>query len=366
VATEALITDLNHLFIHDTPLMDVRAPIEFAQGALPAAQNLPLMIDQERHAVGITYKESGQDAAIALGHTLVSGATREARIEAWVQFAKAHPDGALYCFRGGLRSQITQRWLADHGVQYPRVAGGYKAMRQYLLTQIACSLASSELCVVGGLTGSGKTDVIQALDSAIDLEGLAKHRGSSFGGRAQQQPTQVDFENQLSINLLKLIAQGKTRIAIEDESHLVGRCAIPLALRERTEACPMIWVNEPLEARVNRITRDYIEQLHKEYVQAHGPQNGTDRFEAHLTKSLLNLRKRLGLLRYDALSDALRQALDQQKRNGSFDLHRAWIEPLLTEYYDPMYQYQRSQKASHVIFEGTVQEVIAFLRDSGH
>jgi len=97
----------------NTPLIDVRAPVEFAQGSLPGAVNLPLMVDEERHQVGIAYKQQGQQAAIALGERLVSGEIKQARVAAWQAYLAQHPDASIYCFRGGLRSQIAQQWLVD-------------------------------------------------------------------------------------------------------------------------------------------------------------------------------------------------------------------------------------------------------------
>ena len=115
-------------------MLDTRAPVEFVKGAFPGAVNIPLMNDAEREQIGLRYKQQGQDAAIALGHQLVSGETKAARIRAWADFAHRHPDGCLYCFRGGLRSRIARQWIQEEaGIDYPRVAGGYKAMRGFLL-----------------------------------------------------------------------------------------------------------------------------------------------------------------------------------------------------------------------------------------
>lgn len=126
------LSDFRHIFLNDVPMMDVRAPVEFAKGAFPGVLNLPLMNDEERQKVGTCYKQRGQEAAIALGHSLVSGEIKNGRIAAWAAFAKVHPHGVLYCFRGGLRSQITQQWLqSEVGIAYPRVIGGYKAMRTF-------------------------------------------------------------------------------------------------------------------------------------------------------------------------------------------------------------------------------------------
>lgn len=342
-------------------MLDVRAPIEFAQGSFPNAVNLPLMNDDERQAVGLTYKEQGQDAAIALGYSLVNGQIKDARVAQWLRFATSNPTGVLYCFRGGLRSQISQQWLAETGINYPRILGGYKAMRQYLITAFEDSVAQTDFTVVGGLTGCGKTDVIRAIKGKLDLEGIARHRGSSFGGRAERQPTQIDFENQLSIHLLKLLDQGYQNVAVEDESNLVGRCAIPLVLRTKTQGSPLVWVTAPLEERVERILRDYVVDLNNDYVEAFGPDEGRVKYQAHLTKSLHNLRKRLGLARFDELNGFLNDALQSQMSGGGFDLHRRWVEPLLTDYYDPMYAYQRQQKANKPHFEGDAPSVIAFL-----
>ena len=343
-------------------MLDVRAPIEFAQGSFPNVVNLPLMTDDERQAVGLAYKEKGQDAAIALGHSLVNGATKDARVAQWLRFTTANPTGVLYCFRGGLRSQISQQWLAEAGVNYPRILGGYKAMRQYLITAFEENVAQTAFTVVGGLTGCGKTDVIRAIKGKLDLEGIARHRGSSFGGRAESQPTQIDFENQLSIHLLKLLDQGYQDVAIEDESNLVGRCAIPLVLRAKTQISPLVWVTAPLEERVERILRDYVIDLHDDYVDTFGQDAGRIKYQAHLTKSLYNLRKRLGLARFDELNGFLNEALNAQMSSGGFELHKRWVEPLLTQYYDPMYAYQRQQKAHKPHFEGDALSVIAFLR----
>jgi tRNA 2-selenouridine synthase len=324
------------------------------------------MNDDERHQVGIRYKQEGQQSAIELGHQLVSGEIKARRVQSWVDFARANPHGALYCFRGGLRSQIAQSWLHEAGISYPRITGGYKAMRQFLIQQLEQSCATNEFVLVGGLTGCGKTDVIDALAHAIDLERLAQHRGSSFGGRVERQPAQIDFENQLSIALLKLAERGVTSIAIEDEAHLIGRCAVPIALRERTAQAEMVWVTGHLEDRVARILRDYIDNLKTDYQSVYGLMEGFDLFRAHLTRSLHNLRKRLGMQRYADLDQLLQKALDYQASTDNNELHVHWITPLMVEYYDPMYSYQRSQKSLPATFEGSVQEVIAYLKSRGH
>ena len=124
--------DYRALFLGDAPMMDMRAPKEFTQGSFPCASSLPLMSDDERAQVGSCYKQRGQQAAIELGHQLVSGGLKAQRLAGWVDFARNHPDGYVYCFRGGLRSQTVQQWLREAGVDYPLIKGGYKAMRRFL------------------------------------------------------------------------------------------------------------------------------------------------------------------------------------------------------------------------------------------
>ena len=123
-------TDCCAILRAETPIIDVRAPVEFAQGAMPAAVNLPLMNDDERAAVGTCYKRQGPEAAMALGHKLVSGQTRQQRIDAWLDACRRAPQGYLCCARGGQRSHITQSWIKENGRDYPWIGGGYKARRQ--------------------------------------------------------------------------------------------------------------------------------------------------------------------------------------------------------------------------------------------
>ena len=355
-------TDFHPLFLDDVPMMDMRAPIEFAKGAFPGVVNLPLMNDAERHKVGTCFKQQGQGAAIALGHQLVNGAVKKARLEAWAAFASANPQGYLYCFRGGLRSQIVQGWLREAGIDYPRIRGGYKALRNYLLDTTAQAVAQCDFVLVGGLTGTGKTDVLLQLDNALDLEGHANHRGSSFGKRATAQPAQIDFENQLAIDVLKKRARGVQQFVLEDEGRIVGSCAVPLPLYQGMQRYPLVWLEDRFAQRVERILRDYVIDLCAEFVALHGEDEGRQLFAERLRHSLGNIRKRLGGERLQRLQALLDQALDEQLRSGEVDLHRGWIEGLLKEYYDPMYAYQREAKAHRIEFAGDGVEVREYLK----
>jgi tRNA 2-selenouridine synthase len=355
--------DYRDIFLNDLPMMDMRAPVEFTKGAFPNAVSLPLMTDIERQKVGTCYKQKGQQAAIELGHQLVSGKVKAARVEAWAAFARANPNGYLYCFRGGLRSQIVQQWLKDAGIDYPRVIGGYKAMRTFLIETLDSAVAECDFVIVGGMTGTGKTEVIAALDHSIDLEGHANHRGSSFGKRATGQPAQIDFENRLAIDLLKRRARGQQQFVLEDESRLIGTCSLPLSLHQGMQEYPLVWLEDSVEDRVERILRDYVIDLAAEFLAVHGEEQGFALFAARLLQSMDNIQKRLGGERHARLRAILAQALDEQARSGVVDLHRAWIEALLNEYYDPMYVYQRESKAARIEFAGEHDAVLAYLRD---
>ena len=356
--------DYRALFLTAAPMMDARAPVEFAKGAFPGVVNLPLMDDLERQRVGTCYKQQGQQAAIELGHQLVSGASKAARIEAWAAFAQANPNGYLYCFRGGLRSQIVQQWLkSEAGIVYPRVIGGYKAMRTFLLETTEQAMAQCAFVVVGGMTGTGKTEVIAQLNNAVDLEGHANHRGSSFGKRATLQPAQIDFENALAVDLLRKRAAGMQQFVLEDEGRMIGRCSLPLPLYTQMQALPMVWLEDSLGGRVERILKDYVIDLCADFIALQGVEDGFKAFAERLRQSLDNILKRLGGERHQRLAAIMDQALVEQAATGDVALHRAWIEALLTEYYDPMYTFQRESKAGRIEFVGPQAEVVAFLRE---
>ena len=355
-------TDYRDIFLNDRPLMDARAPVEFHKGAFPGALNLPLMNDIERQRVGTCYKHHGQQAAIELGHQLVSGAVKAERLQAWAAFARAHPEGFLYCFRGGLRSQIVQQWLkSEAGIDYPRIGGGYKALRGVLIDTLESAQAECDFVLLGGMTGTGKTEVLVQLRNSVDLEGHANHRGSSFGKRATGQPSNIDFENRLAIDFLKKRAAGIEQFVLEDESRVVGSCALPLSLYQGMQQYPMVWLEDRFEQRVERILGDYVVDLSAEFQAVHGDE-GFGRFSERLLDSLDNVHKRLGGERHRRMRVLMEEALAEQGRSGAVELHRAWIEGLLREYYDPMYVFQREKKGGRIEFAGERQAVIEYLR----
>ncbi|MFJ2677829.1 tRNA 2-selenouridine(34) synthase MnmH [Pseudomonas sivasensis] len=358
------ITDYRDIFLNDRPMMDTRAPVEFIKGAFPGVVNLPLMNDDERQRVGTCYKQQGQQAAVVLGHQLVSGKVLEERLARWTEFAQANPDGYLYCFRGGLRSQLVKQVLKDEsGIDYPRIGGGYKAMRTFLLETVDQAVEQCDFVLLGGLTGSGKTEVINQLNNGLDLEGHANHRGSSFGKRATGQPSNIDFENRLAVDVLKKRARGIEQFVLEDESRMIGSCALPLNLHRGMQVYPMVWLEESLENRVERVLREYVTDLCAQFSVAFG-EAGFERFAERLTQSLANIHKRLGGERYQRLHALMQAALAEQARSGSVDLHRGWIVGL-REYYDPMYAFQREKKGARIEFAGEQAAVVEYLRERG-
>jgi tRNA 2-selenouridine synthase len=357
-------SDYANLFVRGVPLLDLRAPAEFARGAFPNATNLPLLYDDERHQIGICYQQHGQAAAVALGHRLVSGLVREARMQAWLAWCRAHPHGALYCFRGGLRSQLVGEWLAAAGCGMPLVRGGYKAMRRFLLQSLEPSLAQLELRLLCGRTGSGKTRLIHALDRAIDLEAHAHHRGSAFGRRPGGQPTQIAFENAVAVDLLRFSAAGAgTQIIVEDEGRLIGRCYLPEPLQEHMSRAPQIMIDEPLESRVALTLEDYVVAPFDEYRREFEPDAAFEALAADLLGSLDRIRKRLGGARHAEVRCTMQFALERHRATGETTHHQAWIRRLLRDYYDPMYDYLLERRAAAFEFVGTRDEVLAFLRE---
>lgn len=343
--------DLSRLLTLDTPLIDVRAPVEYVKGALPTASNLPILNDDERQQIGICYKQRGPAEALALGYQLVSGDTRTARIQGWIDFLERHPAAHLYCFRGGQRSGIACEWLRSSGWDVPRIDGGYKRLRQHLLAVYASLPA---LVIVSGRTGTGKTQFLKKFAQSIDLEGIANHRGSAFGGLLSPQPSQVDFENALAIAFLK--HDRDTEVLLEDEGRLIGRIHVPLPLQDAMKQCPIVVIEESLEARTDRIHQEYIVEQWQAYQAHFGPEAETQ-YRQYLLSAIDAIRKRLGGARHAEIRRLMTTALSEQSR-GQLESHRAWISALLSDYYDPMYEYQLSQKSERVRYRGPRHEVI--------
>ncbi len=351
------------IFLNDTPMMDMRAPVEFTQGAFPTSCSHPLMLDDERAAVGTCYKEHGQDAAIELGHRLVCGDQKSARVAQWKAFCEANPQGYLYCFRGGLRSRITQQWLKEAGIDYPFIEGGYKALRSFLLETID-SINHLPLTIVAGCTGSGKTLLINTLKNGLDLEGAANHRGSSFGSYVSAQRSQISFDNTLAVDILKKQAQGCQSFILEDEGRNVGSVNVPLLLHKAMQVAPIAVVEDPIDVRLGRLLDEYISRMQGDFVAAYGEVLGWMKFSAYLEKGLLSIRKRLGHERHANILTLQQRAVNVQRQTGRVDDHLDWLALILEQYYDPMYHYQLGKKADRIVFRGAYDDVQAWLIDN--
>lgn len=354
-------TDYCAILRAETPIIDVRAPVEFAQGAMPAAVNLPLMNNEERAAVGTCYKREGADAALALGHKLVAGDTRQQRIAAWLDACRDAPNGYLCCARGGQRSHITQSWIKEHGTDYPLIVGGYKALRQAAIKATE-ELVRHPIILIGGCTGNGKTPLVRQQPQGIDLEGLAHHRGSSFGRTLNAQFSQATFENHLATALLQgAHEQDRVRWVLEDEGRMIGANHLPECLRDRMAQSPIAVVEDPFELRIERLREEYFTRMHHDFFAAYGEELGWQEYSAYLHHGLFAIRRRLGLQRFAELTATLDASLAEQRRSGSTEAHFAWLVPLLNEYYDPMYRYQLEKKADKIVFRGTSEDVVSWL-----
>jgi len=362
-----MLTSIEHqaiyqkLMLNNTPLIDLRAPVEFAQGAFPSSHNYPLMTDSEREQVGTCYKKHGQDAAIVLGHKLVEHDIKN-RINAWAEFKNTNSTAWLYCFRGGMRSQLSTQFLKDIGVDIQIIPGGYKALRRYLIEVIE-QAAEQNLSIVSGNTGCGKTQLIQELANGLDIEGRAKHRGSSFGKKVEAQPKQIAYENQLAVDILN-IKQKHQSYVIEDESIAIGSIHVPNSLYQAMIQSPVVVIDEPYEIRLQRLQYEYCNLMAKDYQQTLGDAEGWQAYDTYLHRGLFGIRKRLGMERFQSLNRVLDAALLTQQQTGSTDAHLNWIDPILKDYYDPMYQYQLGKKAERIKFTGSYQEVKAYLQNS--
>jgi tRNA 2-selenouridine synthase len=269
----------------ENPVLDVRSPGEFKHAHIPGACSLPLFSDEERKVVGTAYKQESQQKAIKLGLDFY-GTKMVKMVEEVEELCKVRSTKyevrtkeenlvLIHCWRGGMRSAGVA-WLLDlYGFKVYTLVGGYKAYRNWVLQQFT---KEYPINMLGGFTGSGKTEVLHALakkgNCIIDLEKLASHKGSAFGALGQPvQPTQEMFENLLAAELKMIVnrwqmtgeknallsdnAHLPSVIWLEDESQRIGEVNIPTVFFSQMRKKQIYFLDIPFEERLNFIVAHY-------------------------------------------------------------------------------------------------------------
>ncbi len=277
--------DYKYFILNGGRILDVRSEGEFEQGHIPGSVNVPILNDDDRKLVGTCHKKEGSDKAVALGYKLVSGEKKECILKQWKEeIDRAKCEGIelyLMCARGGMRSQIAKEWIQDElGVDLPRFSRGYKYFRQFLIDEL--EKRDFTPIILSGNTGTGKTVLLNKLANAIDLEGLAQHRGSAFGGRLTPQPSQANFENLLAFEMVKLKEQKPRCIIFESESRGIGRVEIPKLFFEHMHSGDYIFLENSMEKRVRFTYDDYVTKDLAEYTAFYGTEKGTELWRDNL------------------------------------------------------------------------------------
>ncbi len=309
-------------------ILDARSEGEHEQGHIPGAISFPLLKNEERAQVGTCYKNKGNFEAVILGYELVGP-----RFPEIIRAAKSKFEEKplfVHCWRGGLRSRIMTNLLASAGFQVYLLKGGYKNYRNFVLNTFS---KPYNFQVLSGYTGSGKTEILEFLKqngkNVVDLEALANHRGSAFGGLGfSAQPTQEQFENNLALELLKF--KENEEIWIEDESRLIGQIQIPNAIYEQYRAAPLFFMDLPIEVRSSIILKDYGSIPELDLIQA-----------------TIKIKKKLGDLRTRTAIQAI--------ENGDLN---TWVREVLY-YYDRAYDTGLKSKNNKSIsrLDGSFEEI---------
>jgi len=309
----------------DIPVIDVRSPAEFHQGHIQGAVNLPLFDNEERAIVGTIYKNSGRDAAVLKGLEF-AGPNMAGFVKKMHQVAPKR-EILVHCWRGGMRSEH-MAWLFDQaGFRTAVLAGGYKSYRRYIRQSF---LKDAKIIVIGGFTGSGKTDILHHLqrsgEQILDLEKLSNHKGSVFGALGQDpQPTNEQFENDISHQWQAF--DLKKRIWIEDESRSIGSVNIPDPLFEQMDHAPMILVKITKDIRTQRLVKDY------------GGFN-----KVFLRDAVLKISEKLGGAR-------TKEALEALENSDFFK-----VSELVLDYYDKAYIHALSRRTNQDIIHLDLKE----------
>lgn len=292
------------------PVLDVRSPGEYKHAHIPGACSLPLFTDEERKIVGTAYKQESREQAIKLGLDFF-GVKMRKMVEEAEQLSSNSKTVLVHCWRGGMRSAGVA-WLLDlYGFKVFTLVGGYKKYRNYVLDTFRLPFQFS---ILGGYTGSGKTELLKALkergEKVIDLEGIANHKGSAFGNIGMPpQPGQEMFENLLSKELRKsLVSQPESPVWLEDESQRIGLVNIPGELWKTMRQSPVYFLDIPFEERLKHIVQEYGQLDPEKLADAIG----------RISQKLGNLNAKTAIL-----------LLNEGKITESFDI--------LLKYYDKHY-----------------------------
>ncbi len=297
-------------------IIDVRSPSEFSRGHIPGAKNIPLFSDSERKVIGTLYTKKGRKVAIQKGFEIIAG-----KITGLMENINSETvDVAcfLYCWRGGMRSG-TMSWLFERfGIKAFLLDGGYKSYRRLVREYFSAPL---DLRIVGGMTGTGKTEILKELKSrgfqVIDLEKLANHKGSAFGSLGEkQQPTTEQFENDLLFEFLNY--DNNKTIWLENESQSIGRVFIPPELYEQMKNSKLYNLKIPMEARINRLINEY--SLYE---------------DKHLFNCITKIRKKIGGQNFKEAKNALENK-DYKK-----------FAKIALRYYDKTYRFGLDKKQTN-------------------
>lgn len=303
-------------------IIDVRSPGEFAADCVPGAINLPVLDDRERAEVGTIYKQVSPFEARKIGAALVSG-----NIACYLKTHFADKDKSyrplVYCWRGGQRSNSLAIILSQIGWSVAVIEGGYKAYRSHVRTELDRLPEGLKFCVLCGLTGTGKTAILQRMQAhgaqILDLEGLANHRGSLLGqawaGAPQPQPSQKWFESLLKQELAKF-APGQP-VWLESESSKIGTVQVPARLWQQMQAAPCMEVRVPVAARVKFLLQQYDHMVAN---------------PAYLLEKIERLRSHHGSRQLATW----REAID----GGEWE---TFVAELLATHYDPTYRRSMAQ-----------------------
>ena len=295
------------------PVLDVRSPGEYIHAQIPGAYSLPLFSDEERKIIGTAYKQQSKEKAIKLGLDFF-GVKMRFMVEEVEKIIKDSTSTTVivHCWRGGMRSSAVAWLLNFYGFEIYLLEGGYKAYRNWVLEQFE---KEYQFNIVGGYTGSGKTEVLQAMKennhSVIDLEGLANHKGSAFGALGQPpQPTQEMFENLLANSLYQ---NNKSLFWLEDESQRIGALNIPHDFWKSMRTKPVYFMDIPFEKRLDHITTGYGD-IEKEQLE-----NAIDRIKKRLGP--LETKTAIGFLVEDNVKECFRILLSYYDKNYLKALH---------------------------------------------